>query len=347
MGYKGKRLTAAISILLIMSMLLPTGIAGASGWPSEPTFDADTLYLFQEGDFSYFGSTNDHTFIPAFWFDDSGDLFVAVAAHFQKTPDESKLDLNGKGYKSYTSYGVNSKLLVSSNNYPDFEELASEYVKHGTEHSHWIIINFGQASFEELCEKFQITVDLGAGGHNINQGGIVNIKIAYYTLSLVANPEEGGTVSGGGSYEENDAVTVTAVANGGYKFVNWTDEEGYILSDEATFTYTMPDYDMTLTANFAGISLTKSGPQEARAGDTIEYVFTVKNIGGVNLHDISITDIFFGEDWSYEIGYLAAGASTGEIKISYEIPANQKPGEMSNTATATGKFYRWGGWLNK
>ena len=71
-----------------------------------------------------------------------------------------------------------------------------------------------------------------------------------YTLTLVADPVEGGTVTGSGEYEAGDVATVTATANDGFEFVNWTNEIDEVVSSEAEFEYTMPAADVTLTANF-------------------------------------------------------------------------------------------------
>ncbi len=161
-----------------------------------------------------------------------------------------------------------------------------------------------------------------------------------YTLTLTANPEEGGTVDGDGSYAAGTEVNVSAAANEGYTFVNWTDEEGTIVSFTESFTYIMPENDVSLTANFAGISITKDGPETAKAGDTIEYTLIVKNVGGVYLFDIKITDPIFGSDWEYDMGALGPDESTEPIIIPYAIPADQAPGEMLNEATATGFYYR-------
>ena len=40
----------------------------------------------------------------------------------------------------------------------------------------------------------------------------------YYTVTLSANPSEGGTVSGGGTYAAGTKVTISATANEGYEF---------------------------------------------------------------------------------------------------------------------------------
>jgi len=71
-----------------------------------------------------------------------------------------------------------------------------------------------------------------------------------YTLTLAVYPEGAGTVTGGGQYLEGELVPLTATANIGYLFVNWTDEGDVEISDEALFGYTMPAMAKTLTANF-------------------------------------------------------------------------------------------------
>lgn len=72
-----------------------------------------------------------------------------------------------------------------------------------------------------------------------------------YTISVSANPEEGGTVSGGGTVNHGDTVTVTATANDGYVFVNWTEGET-VVSTDASYEFTAMG-DRTLVANFAQI----------------------------------------------------------------------------------------------
>lgn len=45
----------------------------------------------------------------------------------------------------------------------------------------------------------------------------------YYTVTLSANPSDGGTVSGAGKYEAETEVTISATANEGYEFTKWSD----------------------------------------------------------------------------------------------------------------------------
>ena len=69
-----------------------------------------------------------------------------------------------------------------------------------------------------------------------------------YTISVSANPANGGTVTGGGIYSQGQSCTVTATANNGFSFTNWT-ENGNVVSSNRTYTFTVTG-NRTLVANF-------------------------------------------------------------------------------------------------
>lgn len=69
-----------------------------------------------------------------------------------------------------------------------------------------------------------------------------------YTITASANPSEGGTVSGGGSYAQGANCTLTATANTGYTFVNWTEGETQV-STEASYSFVV-NGNRSLVANF-------------------------------------------------------------------------------------------------
>ena len=69
-----------------------------------------------------------------------------------------------------------------------------------------------------------------------------------YTVSVSANPTNGGTVTGGGTYTEGVSCTVTATASNGYTFSNWT-ENGEVISSNASYTFTVNE-NHNLVANF-------------------------------------------------------------------------------------------------
>ena len=69
-----------------------------------------------------------------------------------------------------------------------------------------------------------------------------------YNINVSANPSNGGTVTGGGTYNQGASCTVTATANNGYTFTNWT-ENGNVVSTQASYTFTVTG-NRTLVANF-------------------------------------------------------------------------------------------------
>lgn len=117
-----------------------------------------------------------------------------------------------------------------------------------------IKINGKRASDSTIAYPPTKTTSGGGGG-----GGTVS----RYTLTLKANPPEGGTVTGQGSYKSGEYVTVTAAANEGYEFVNWT-IDGEEVSKAASFEYKMPSNGVILIANFK-----KTTPPPAQ--ETIVY----------------------------------------------------------------------------
>ena len=50
-------------------------------------------------------------------------------------------------------------------------------------------------------------------------------KAKTYTVTLSANPAEGGEVSGAGEYEYDSYITISATPNEGYYFVRWSDDD--------------------------------------------------------------------------------------------------------------------------
>jgi len=59
--------------------------------------------------------------------------------------------------------------------------------------------------------------------------------VTTYSVSLSANPAEGGTVTGAGTYSDGDPVTVSASANSGYRFDHW--ESGTDSINDAVFSF--------------------------------------------------------------------------------------------------------------
>ena len=85
---------------------------------------------------------------------------------------------------------------------------------------------------------------------NNNRNLVANFQAQTqnYTINVSANPREGGTVTGGGTYQQGQSCTITATPNNGYTFINWT-ENGNVVSTNANYTFTV-NSNRTLVANF-------------------------------------------------------------------------------------------------
>ena len=101
----------------------------------------------------------------------------------------------------------------------------------------------GEIVSTEMCYAFEVTGD--------------RTLVANFThkrdgceVIVMANPPQGGAVTGGGIYDCGDEVTVTATPTEGYVFVHWR-EDGVLVSDESVYTFTVTT-SRTLVAEFSG-----------------------------------------------------------------------------------------------
>lgn len=99
------------------------------------------------------------------------------------------------------------------------------------------------------------------------------IQVTYYTLTLRADPSNGGRVSGEGSFEKGSKRSVSATPNTGYRFIRWSD------GGNQSHTVTM-DGNKTLTAYFEKAVITG---EEILVGTDLTsntYVHTIKTGSG-------------------------------------------------------------------
>lgn len=82
---------------------------------------------------------------------------------------------------------------------------------------------------------------------NSNRSLVANF-IQQLTVTTLINHSGGGQVTGGGSYNQGTSVTLSAITNVGYSFINWT-ENGTILSTLSSITFNVTQ-NRTITANF-------------------------------------------------------------------------------------------------
>ena len=177
-------------------------------------------------------------------------------------------------------------------------------------------------------------------------------QVTSYTITATANPTNGGTVTGAGSYPSGSTATLKAIANTGYIFTNWT-KDGSVVSTDATYSFTVsenasyvanftvaPQYAITVTANpteggtvtgagnyyqgtsvtltatantgYAFVNWTKNG---AQVSTNPTYTFTVTGAGNyvANFETVSSHNVTVVQTEGGSIGANVSSAYPGEI----------------------------------
>ena len=106
----------------------------------------------------------------------------------------------------------------------------------------------------------------------------------------------------------------------------------------ARFGSTSVEARSPLTFEVARPALTmeKSGPLKAEAGEAVDYQFIVINSGNVPLSEVTVTDPLLGEGWRYTIGELPAGGMSNFSMESF-VPEGLA-GAVEMDASVRGRY---------
>jgi hypothetical protein len=157
--------------------------------------------------------------------------------------------------------------------------------------------------------------------------------VKQYTLTLNRNPSNGGTVSGGGTYNAGTSVRVSASPNSGWRFVRWSDGMGQshnvTMNANKSLTAYFEKYTLTSEEIFSGTALTSSSYWNAYGGASVSV-----SSGVTTLRMLSIVS-----DSAYVMfnrGYLGSKIEQGHIyMLSFQIKSS-----VSNTVVTAG-IGRW------
>lgn len=112
---------------------------------------------------------------------------------------------------------------------------------------------------------------------------VATFQPSTFEISVVANPAEGGQVSGGGEYQYDQMATLTATANLGYQFVNWNDgnvnaTRQVRVSGNAAYTanFTQEEYQINITVSNAAYG-TATGSGVYHYGDMVTATATANS----------------------------------------------------------------------
>ena len=155
-----------------------------------------------------------------------------------------------------TQNGVNGRLFTASNGNSLFLPAAGYYendnhsnISSGDYWSSSLYIDYMGGAwyfffFSDNCE-----VNYYGRYYGLSVRPVRSAQSTSFIINATANPTEGGTVTGGGTYQEGQSCTLTATANEGYTFTNWT-ENDTVVSTDATYSFTV-EANRALVANFA------------------------------------------------------------------------------------------------
>ena len=188
-----------------------------------------------------------------------------------------------------------------------------------------------------LLKKYNSTYEFDKTNYIVS----LELPVVNHTITVSANPAEAGTVTGGGEFEETDEITVKAVANDGYEFVNWTENEEEVSTD-AEYTFAVLA-DRALVANFE-----KTAPTT----ETI-YFINAKKWAKVNVYAWTTDPIVA---WPGAAATKEAEQIAGYDVYSYTLNAGAAANVIFNDGSSqtpdlvwtAGKYYVIDmGWLTK
>ena len=170
-----------------------------------------------------------------------------------------------------------------------------------------------------------------------------------YDIVAEANPTAGGTVTGSGVYGHNTTAVLTATANTGYTFVNWTRDE-LVVSNEPTYSFTVTEAG-TYEANFELNTYEIMATVNPADGGTVEgagiYGYgttaTLTAMGNEGYPFINWTKdgAVVSTNATYSFTVAEAGtyvANFPQTPVSYEITAEADP-EEGGTVEGAGSYY--------
>jgi hypothetical protein len=161
-----------------------------------------------------------------------------------------------------------------------------------------------------------------------NRTLVANFSNIQYSVSLTSNPAAGGSTSGAGNFNSGSLVTVTAIANSGYSFTNWT-ENGNVVSTNASYQFTI-NGNRSLVANFTSTgpvivlgAVATFGGFGGSAGMTNQGIFTVVN-GDIGTTAASTLITGFHDSGAniFTETPLNIGSVTGIINCAPPAPGN-------------------------
>ncbi len=191
--------------------------------------------------------------------------------------------------------------------------------------------------------NLNVTVRLNNYGVLNQNGGVIGANPNYYQLNTVANPSNGGTVSGSGKYAYSTSQKISETPNAGYAFAGWSCYGAGCYSGPSSSPSITLNNNITETANFNVIAQTNmtqvlfctiSNPQNAGS----VYQFENGQDIGMGCHSYPYgTQVGVWATSNYSMGYSlvnftcnGSGCYTGTSSVSPTITLYDNITETAN-----------------
>ena len=183
---------------------------------------------------------------------------------------------------------------------------------------------------------------------NFQQELYVNCAVATapHTITAVADPEEGGTVEGAGTYDGGTVITLTATPNAGYSFVHWK-ENGTVVSTNANYSFTVSS-DRNLVAFFSlpltiSVTTNMAAGGTATGGGTFDYGNTCTLTATANEGYLFLNWNKNGEVVSCNASYSFAVTEDAEIEAVFMLLEGKLigQGESTNPNLPSHSYWRY------
>ena len=188
------------------------------------------------------------------------NAYTGEATTFTLPDDQKAIALGGcsfeLGGKEFWAYNVKGSNICNTEwniyNMTDKKYLSNEilYVENNTDKNsaaNWLnvqVVDENTAYIYQFCPTVAMAVW---------KVSLVRNDLGNFTITATANNALMGSIVGSGEYYEGGTAMLTANANPGFRFVNWT-KGGVEVSTDATYLFTVTE-DVELVANFEVILL--------------------------------------------------------------------------------------------
>jgi xyloglucan-specific exo-beta-1,4-glucanase len=160
-----------------------------------------------------------------------------------------------------------------------------------------------------------VTVTMN-GNKNVTANFQLQSNTTKYTLTTTSSPSDGGSISGGGTYDAGSIATLTATPAAGYTFTGWS---GDVTGTAASTTVTM-NSNKNVTANFSITTFTLSATVVPVTGGSVTATGTYPSGTVVTIEAVAAAGYTF-TGWSGDIAGTSA-SQTVTVNKDIAVQAN-------------------------